>query len=383
MSDQAFAADAGAGAQEDLACTLLSKHFGTFTAVDGVSFSIPRGAFFSILGPSGCGKTTLLRMLAGFQQPDSGDILIKGNSVLNTPPNKRPVNMVFQHLALFPTMSVAQNIAYGLKRKGVPKREHATLIDDVLAKVQLPGFGDKRIDQLSGGQKQRVAIARCLVLNPAVLLLDEPLGALDLKLREQMKIELKRLQREFNTTFVYITHDQSEALVMSDQVAVMNQGRFEQIGTPQELYYQPRTAFVAGFVGDSNQYAGTVQEQSEHVATIVTEHGVRLLSYSSQPVPLGSPVTLFIRPEVMRISTSKPATEQDNCLAVTVLRMLFDGAHSQVQVETAEGALLTVALPQTADFQALEAGRSVYVSWQASQCLCFPVSTQSQPEAAQ
>lgn len=383
MSDQAFAADAGAGAQEDLACTLLSKHFGAFTAVDGVSFSIPRGAFFSILGPSGCGKTTLLRMLAGFQQPDSGDILIKGNSVLNTPPNKRPVNMVFQHLALFPTMSVAQNIAYGLKRKGVPKREHATLIDDVLAKVQLPGFGDKRIDQLSGGQKQRVAIARCLVLNPAVLLLDEPLGALDLKLREQMKIELKRLQREFNTTFVYITHDQSEALVMSDQVAVMNQGRFEQIGTPQELYYQPRTAFVAGFVGDSNQYAGTVQEQSEHVATIVTEHGVRLLSYSSQPVPLGSPVTLFIRPEVMRISTSKPATEQDNCLAVTVLRMLFDGAHSQVQVETAEGALLTVALPQTADFQALEAGRSVYVSWQASQCLCFPVSTQSQPEAAQ
>ena len=383
MSDQAFAADAGAEAQEDLACTLLSKHFGAFTAVDGVSFSIPRGAFFSILGPSGCGKTTLLRMLAGFQQPDSGDILIKGNSVLNTPPNKRPVNMVFQHLALFPTMSVAQNIAYGLKRKGVPKREHATLIDDVLAKVQLPGFGDKRIDQLSGGQKQRVAIARCLVLNPAVLLLDEPLGALDLKLREQMKIELKRLQREFNTTFVYITHDQSEALVMSDQVAVMNQGRFEQIGTPQELYYQPRTAFVAGFVGDSNQYAGTVQEQSEHVATIVTEHGVRLLSYSSQPVPLGSPVTLFIRPEVMRISTSKPATEQDNCLAVTVLRMLFDGAHSQVQVETAEGALLTVALPQTADFQVLEAGRSVYVSWQASQCLCFPVSTQSQPEAAQ
>lgn len=383
MSDQAFAADAGSGVQEDLACTLLSKHFGAFTAVDGVSFSIPRGAFFSILGPSGCGKTTLLRMLAGFQQPDSGDILIKGNSVLNTPPNKRPVNMVFQHLALFPTMSVAQNIAYGLKRKGVPKREHATLIDDVLAKVQLPGFGDKRIDQLSGGQKQRVAIARCLVLNPAVLLLDEPLGALDLKLREQMKIELKRLQREFNTTFVYITHDQSEALVMSDQVAVMNQGRFEQIGTPQELYYQPRTAFVAGFVGDSNQYAGTVQEQSEHVATIVTEHGVRLLSYSSQPVPLGSPVTLFIRPEVMRISTSKPATEQDNCLAVTVLRMLFDGAHSQVQVETAEGALLTVALPQTADFQALEAGRSVYVSWQASQCLCFPVSTQSQPEAAQ
>lgn len=369
--------------QEDLACTLLSKHFGEFAAVDEVSFSIPRGAFFSILGPSGCGKTTLLRMLAGFQQPDSGDILIKGSSVLHTPPNKRPVNMVFQHLALFPTMSVAQNIAYGLKRKGVPKREHATLIDDVLAKVQLPGYGDKRIDQLSGGQKQRVAIARCLVLNPAVLLLDEPLGALDLKLREQMKIELKRLQREFKTTFVYITHDQSEALVMSDHVAVMNKGRFEQVGTPQELYYQPKTAFVASFVGDSNQYAGTVKEQSGQRITVVTEHGVRLLSHGGQPMPLGSPVTLFIRPEVMQISISRPEAEQDNCLQVTILRMLFDGARSQLQVETSEGAVLTVALPQTADYQALEPGRSVYVSWQASQCLCFPVATETQPEAVQ
>ncbi|WP_417543734.1 ABC transporter ATP-binding protein [Marinobacter sp.] len=383
MSDQAFAMDVDAGVQEDLACTLLSKHFGEFSAVDEVSFSIPRGAFFSILGPSGCGKTTLLRMLAGFQQPDSGDILIKGRSVLHTPPNKRPVNMVFQHLALFPTMSVAQNIAYGLKRKGVPKREHATLIDEVLAKVQLPGYGDKRIDQLSGGQKQRIAIARCLVLNPAVLLLDEPLGALDLKLREQMKIELKRLQREFNTTFVYITHDQSEALVMSDQVAVMNNGRFEQVGTPQELYYQPKTAFVASFVGDSNQYAGTVKEQSGQLNIVVTEHGVRLLSHGGQPISLGSAVTVFVRPEVMQISTSRPEAEPDNCLQVTILRLLFDGARSQLQVETAEGAALTVALPQTADFHALEPGRSVYVSWQASQCLCFPVSAEIQPEAVQ
>ncbi|MDO6442801.1 MULTISPECIES: ABC transporter ATP-binding protein [unclassified Marinobacter] len=381
MSDQAFALDAGAGVQEDLACTLLSKHFGEFAAVDEVSFSIPRGAFFSILGPSGCGKTTLLRMLAGFQQPDSGDILIKGQSVLNTPPNKRPVNMVFQHLALFPTMSVAENIAYGLKRKGVPKREHATLIDAVLAKVQLPDYGKKRIDQLSGGQKQRVAIARCLVLNPAVLLLDEPLGALDLKLREQMKIELKRLQREFNTTFVYITHDQSEALVMSDQVAVMNKGRFEQVGTPQELYYHPKTPFVASFIGDSNQYVGKVQGQSGKTITVVTEHGVRLLSQSSEETPPGSRITVFIRPEVMQISLGQPEAEQDNCLQVTVLRTLFDGARSQLQVETAEGAVLTVALPQTADFHALEPGRSVYVSWQANQCLCFPVAPVTRPEA--
>ncbi|HEV8077303.1 MAG TPA: TOBE domain-containing protein, partial [Marinobacter sp.] len=178
---------------------------------------------------------------------------------------------------------------------------------------------------------------------------------------------------------VYITHDQSEALVMSDQVAVMNNGRFEQVGTPQELYYQPKTAFVAGFVGDSNQYSGTVQSQSGEAVTVVTEQGVRLVSYSSQSVALNSPVTLFIRPEVMKISTSGPGTEQDNCLAVTVLRVLFDGAQSRVQVETAEGTVLTVALPQTADFQALEPGRSVTVSWQANQCVCFPASADTQP----
>jgi spermidine/putrescine transport system ATP-binding protein len=178
---------------------------------------------------------------------------------------------------------------------------------------------------------------------------------------------------------VYITHDQSEALVMSDQVAVMNKGRFEQVGTPQELYYQPKTAFVAGFVGNSNQYSGKVQSQSGDFVTLVTEQGVRLLSYASQPLLAGSLITLFVRPEVMQISTSRPATEQDNCLAATVSRVLFDGAQSRVQVETAEGAELTVALPQTADFQALEPGRSVHVSWQASQCLCFAAPANTKP----
>ncbi|OEY65068.1 ABC transporter ATP-binding protein [Marinobacter sp. X15-166B] len=381
MSDHAVASATEPRVQADLACTRLSKQFGAFTAVDQVSFSIPRGAFFSILGPSGCGKTTLLRMLAGFQQPDSGDILIKGRSVLHTPPNKRPVNMVFQHLALFPNMSVAENIAYGLKRNGVPKRQHAALIDEVLTKVHLPGYGKKRIDQLSGGQKQRVAIARCLVLKPAVLLLDEPLGALDLKLREQMKIELKRLQQEFNTTFVYITHDQSEALVMSDQVAVMNHGRFEQVGTPQELYYQPKTAFVASFVGDSNQFAATVQAQTDQTVTTVTKRGVQLQCYSELALPPGAPVTLFIRPEVIQVGVCKPDPVPDNCLAATVLRILFDGARSQIQVQTAEGAVLLAALPQTADFQALTPGRSVYLSWQARQGLCFAATSPQHPGA--
>ncbi len=240
----------------DLSCEAVTKRFGAFTAVDEVSLDIPSGSFFSILGPSGCGKTTLMRMIAGFETPNAGDIRIKGESVLGLPPNRRNVKMVFQHLALFPMMNVGENIAYGLRCRGDEKSEIAGKVARVLERVGLPGVEDKRIEQLSGGQKQRIAIARCMVLEPDVLLLDEPLGALDLKLRERMKIELKQLQHQFETTFLYITHDQSEALVMSDTVAVMNAGRFEQIGTPQELYDNPGSGFVAGFVGDSNCLPG-------------------------------------------------------------------------------------------------------------------------------
>jgi ABC-type nitrate/sulfonate/bicarbonate transport system ATPase subunit len=217
----------------DLRVTRCTKTFGTFRAVDDVTFDVPAGSFFSILGPSGCGKTTLLRMVAGFEEPDSGTIAIRGRDMRGVPPNRRPANLVFQHLALFPMMTVAGNIAFGLKRRKVDAKEIARRTGDILDRVGLPGYGDKRVDQLSGGQRQRVAIARCLVLEPLVLLLDEPLGALDLKLREQMKVELKKLQAKVGTTFVYITHDQSEALVMSDAVAVMNKGRFEQTGSPR------------------------------------------------------------------------------------------------------------------------------------------------------
>ena len=217
---------------------------------------MPRGSFFSILGPSGCGKTTLMRMIAGFETPSAGDIRLKGRSVVGVPPNRRNVKMVFQHLALFPMMNVGENIAYGLRCRGEGRAEIERKVADVLARVGLPGVEGKEVSQLSGGQKQRIAIARCMVLEPDVLLLDEPLGALDLKLRERMKIELKQLQSQFATTFLYITHDQSEALVMSDRVAVMNAGRFEQVGTPQELYHRPASAFVAGFVGDATAGAG-------------------------------------------------------------------------------------------------------------------------------
>ncbi|MCC0025329.1 MAG: ABC transporter ATP-binding protein, partial [Hyphomicrobiaceae bacterium] len=258
----------------DLECVDLTKRFDGFTAVDNVSFSVPNGSFFSILGPSGCGKTTIMRMVAGFLEPTSGDILIKGKSVLDVPPNKRPVSMVFQHLALFPMMNIADNIGYGLRRQKLPKSEIARKVDEVLERIGLPGIGKRKVDELSGGQKQRVAIARCMVLEPDVLLLDEPLGALDLKLREHMKIELKSLQAAFDTTFVYITHDQSEALVMSDNIAVMNNGRFEQVGTGHDLYYRPQTAFVAGFVGDSNRWSGKIERVEGDQMEMRTETGM-------------------------------------------------------------------------------------------------------------
>src|SRR2546429_1574167 len=254
----------------DLEVDRVSKHYGTHRAVDELSFSVERGSFFSILGPSGCGKTTLLRMIAGFQQPDAGEIRIGGMRMNGVAPNRRPVNMVFQHLALFPMMSVGENVGYGLARRGAAQPLIRERVATMLKRVGLPGAEGKRIDQLSGGQKQRVAIARSLVLEPTLLLLDEPLGALDLKLREHMKIELKQLQADFGTTFVYITHDQSEALVLSDRVAVMSAGRFEQIGTPQELYYAPLTAFVAGFVGANNRLSGIVQRVDGDIVELLT-----------------------------------------------------------------------------------------------------------------
>src|SRR5438552_15731951 len=244
--------------EHDLEVEQVSKRYGAHQAVDRLSFAVAHGSFFSILGPSGCGKTTLLRLIAGFLEPDSGDVRIGGRSMRGVLSNRRPVTMVFQHLALFPMMSVGENVGYGLARRGAGQALIRERVATMLKRVGLPGAEAKRIDQLSGGQKQRVAIARSLVLEPTLLLLDEPLGALDLKLREHMKIELKQLQADFGTTFVYITHDQSEALVLSDHVAVMNQGRFEQVGTPQDLYYRPQTPFVASFVGANNRIVARV-----------------------------------------------------------------------------------------------------------------------------
>jgi spermidine/putrescine transport system ATP-binding protein len=357
----------------DLEIDRVSKSYGAHRAVDGLSLAVERGSFFSILGPSGCGKTTLLRLIAGFLEPDQGDVRIGGRSMHGVPPNRRPVNMVFQHLALFPMMSVAENVGYGLARRGAPRALIRDRVSAMLKRVGLPGSEDKRVDQLSGGQKQRVAIARSLVLEPTLLLLDEPLGALDLKLREHMKIELKQLQAEFGTTFVYITHDQSEALVLSDRVAVMNAGRFEQVGSPQELYYRPRTAFVAGFVGSNNRLRGHVVRSSAETVELESTKGLRVQARASGAIAEGDAAEAFIRPEAVQLA--RDAAEfaaPAQSFAGRVESLLFDGANSSALVREARSDTeFRIALPQTGRFADLRAGEAVAFGFEAERAVCF------------
>jgi len=365
---------ATSAAPPDLQVERLGKRFGDFRAVDDLSFSVERGSFFSILGPSGCGKTTLLRIIAGFLSPDAGEVRIGGKPMQGVPPNKRPVNMVFQHLALFPMMSVGENVGYGLARRGIAKDEIKRRVGDMLERVSLPGAQDKRVDQLSGGQKQRVAIARSLVLEPTLLLLDEPLGALDLKLRDHMKIELKQLQAAFGTTFVYITHDQSEALVLSDHVAVMNQGRFEQIGTPQDLYYAPQTPFVAGFVGANNAVQGRATQIHGDRVTLASEKGLVISARAMGALRVGDAVQAFVRPEVASLSRSA-APFTDSGLPHYQARidsLLFDGANSAVLLhEENSGTGFRIALPQTGHLSDLVVGENVSFSFDPQLAVCF------------
>jgi len=357
----------------DLSVEHVSKRFKSFTAVDNISFEVERGKFFSILGPSGCGKTTLLRMIAGFEEPSQGAIFIRSQNMADISPNRRPVNLIFQHLALFPMMNVAENIAFGLARRNESKKEIKKKVANILERVNLPDFGLKKINQLSGGQKQRVAIARSLVLDPTVLLLDEPLGALDLKLREQMKIELKKLQVEVGTTFVYITHDQSEALVMSDHVAVMNEGRFEQIDSPQNLYSKPATPFVAKFVGNNNRWTGKAIEYDGETAQLQTSTGEKLLAQSKKPLEQGAQIELFVRPESIIIEPGEQLNTL-NRLQVIVSSILFDGANSQLLVKgpSIEKELL-ISLPQNRQFEYISVGDAIEIGWDIRAGNCFPV----------
>jgi len=361
-------------ATPDLKVSSAVKRFGDHLAVDELSFSVARGSFFSILGPSGCGKTTLLRMIAGFIQPDAGDILIGGRSMRGVAPNRRPVNMVFQQLALFPMMSVGENVAFGLARRGVGRAERTGKAAEMLERVGLGGAARKKVDELSGGQRQRVAIARSLVLEPTLLLLDEPLGALDLKLREHMKIELKQLQAAFGTTFVYITHDQSEALVLSDHVGVMNHGRFEQLGTPQQLYYEPATPFVAGFVGANNRITGRARALNGSVVEVASAEGWVIHARASTPVSVGSAVEAFVRPEAAtlgRTAADLPAGQPSH--AGEVESLLFDGANSAVLLrETATRFEFRIALPQTGRYADLKVGERILFSFDPDRAVCFP-----------
>src|ERR1700731_3638373 len=324
-----------------LEITEASKRFGAVTAVDRVSLSIECGEFFALLGPSGCGKTTLLRLIAGFETPDQGRIVIDGVDVTAVPPYARPVNMMFQSYALFPHLDVAGNIAFGLKQEGMARRRRAVRVDEMLALVQMTGFAKRRPHELSGGQKQRVALARALAKMPKLLLLDEPLAALDRKLREETRLELTGIQERVGTSFLVVTHDQEEALGLASRIAVMNRGELVQIGAPAEIYERPRSRFVADFVGAVNLFDGTLVAGFNAVALSVP--GV------DQPVPLPEPVqlpegaaaALAVRPERLRLSLAQP---ESFALAATVASVGYQGGQSTVHLVTRSGRPLRAHL---------------------------------------
>jgi spermidine/putrescine transport system ATP-binding protein len=328
------------------------KTFDGTAAVDGISLEVPRGSFFALLGPSGCGKTTTLRMIGGFEEPTEGRILLGDRDVVGLPPYKRDVNTVFQSYALFPHMSVEDNISFGLERKGVAARERTGRVAEILELVGLEGFARRKPKQLSGGQQQRVALARALVNHPQVLLLDEPLGALDLKLRKQMQLELKRIQHEVGITFVHVTHDQEEAMTMADAIAVMNRGRIEQLGPPQELYERPATAFVAGFLGASNLLTGTVEGLDAIRLDDGTVVRASVGGHSGQ-------VAAGVRPEKITIGAGGGSNE----LAGTISETAYIGVATQVVVRTAAGTVHVFAQNIDAGRRAPTPGTNVVLSW--------------------
>ncbi len=348
----------------------VTKRFGDFTAVDAIDLDIEEGEFFTLLGPSGCGKTTTLRMIAGFEQPDGGEVLIDGADVAGMPAHKRPTNTVFQSYALFPHLSVKDNVAYGLKRKGVDKAEAAERVQAELERVGLWGEANRRPNQLSGGQQQRVALARAVVNLPKVLLLDEPLGALDLKLRKGLQLELKQIQREVGITFVYVTHDQEEALTMSDRIAVMNRGIVEQIAIPEEVYERPATSFVAGFIGVSNLMPGTVRSlAADGKASVELEAGVTVEA-PANGLGTGEICYAVVRPEKLYVTPKGQVQEglhgNEQGVEGIVASSVYLGTATQLVVELKGGARMTVLCPNTneAERQSLPGGGAdVRLSW--------------------
>ena len=356
---QGAAAKAGRPGTGQLSLVTLTKQFGTFTAVDGIDLEIPAGGFFSLLGPSGCGKTTTLRMIAGFERPTGGRILLDGVDVAQVPPHKRSVNTVFQSYALFPHLDVASNVAFGLKYQRLTKEERRKRVAEALDMVQLGEYGRRRPAQLSGGQQQRVALARALVLKPRVLLLDEPLGALDARLRKNLQVELKALQGDVGITFVFVTHDQDEALTMSDRLAVMNAGRVEQAGPPRDMYEEPTTVFVADFLGASNLFAAeAVGPDRDGCSLRVGDRSFRACQGDTGARGL---VRAMIRPE--RIAFEPQGTMGENRLPGLVERSIFHGNLHEVHVRILGGDLLkaTFANDRESGPEGLEAGMAVTV----------------------
>jgi len=341
----------------------VCKSFGEAVAVDDVSIEIARGEFFSMLGPSGCGKTTTLRMIAGFEEPTAGRVHLDGEDVTLTSPRHRNVNMVFQDYALFPHMTVAENVGFGLKLKKVDRGEQRSRIDEMLGVVRLEGLGDRRPSELSGGQRQRVALARALVNRPAALLLDEPLGALDLKLRREMQLELKRIQKSTGTTFVYVTHDQEEALTMSDRIAVMDGGRVQQLADPKTLYEQPTTSFVADFIGTSNALELSIhRREGEHA--IVESAGVRIVVPADCAV--GDSLQVSVRPEKIAIVAGHGHAADDHNgshVEGIVVERVYLGSVSQTMVELPDGERLAVHELNDDSASEVEPGDPVTLKW--------------------
>jgi spermidine/putrescine transport system ATP-binding protein len=358
---------AGAGGR-DVAVRLagITKRFGDFVAVDDLNLDIYEGEFFSLLGPSGCGKTTTLRMIAGFEEPTEGEISVAGQEVQGVPPYRRPVNTVFQSYAIFPHLNVFDNVAFGLRRAKVPKDEVASRVADACEMVQLTGFEKRKPGMLSGGQQQRVALARALVNRPKVLLLDEPLGALDLKLRKELQLELRNLQHEVGITFVYVTHDQEEALTMSDRIAVMDGGKVQQLAGPNTLYETPANRFVAGFIGQTNVFSGTVEAADGDRVTLRTPEGLRVeaVARDGNAPKEGEEAHAAVRPEKVRFGGSG-----DNVCAAEVRQVVYLGASTQYIAELEGGGRLVLYQQNAFDAAGPSEGDGISVAWDAQNCL--------------
>jgi len=342
----------------------VTKHFGSYVAVEEAHFDIATGEFFSMLGPSGCGKTTTLRMIAGFETPTSGAIRLQGVDVSKVPPYKRDVNTVFQQYGLFPHMTILDNVAFGLRSRKVPKGEARRLAQEMLDTVRLSDFAQRKPAQLSGGQQQRVALARALVNKPKALLLDEPLGALDLKLRQSMQFELKRIQRELGITFVFVTHDQEEALTMSDRIAVMSQGRTAQIGTPSEIYHYPDSVFVAGFIGTANLIPVEVGNVTADIVGAETPIGSQFkIQTVGRSYTTGAAATLMVRPERLDVSSQVPDRDTGGAIQATLQSVVFQGPVLRCEAVSSVGTTL-VAHVHIDDMPTdINVGGPVVLSW--------------------